>query len=656
MTTIRIQDIVYITGDVLEVGPGLRQLLPKLGQYFNAWGAAALFDRSEDQIPGNTGGLKWQPSGDGADADEILRFLTQAPIESLGIDKSRIQPFLADGTGMHQPPILFLPLSYQDSTLCWLAFLVGPSAPPDELMENACLVSGILYLWLKACDAEKRLKDLVAFIPNPLMMLDKEETITVWNPAMEKMSGVRAENMIGKGHYEHALPFYNERRPTSSNLILKPDRHWESKYIEMKRDGDVIHALARTDVLPNGPMRIASKTRRNYDLKGNIRGSVHMIQDVTHEHELEKSLSRTRKMYQDISEFAGVGIALLDLENIISVNDTFSALLELVQPGKTAAIFERMEPGSSHGLESAFNHVLNTGGEPASLEFIAFLPVKGRREFQAYVQGVNVDSRQVLHFVVIDITESKQMERRKNLYQMRMYHSDRLTALGTLSAGIAHELNQPLNTIRVIADGILYGRDQGWRLDEDEVYENAGIISRQTTKMSEVIQNVRNFARDDTERDDEQVDLNQSIRNVFAMIGQQLSAHLIRVDCNLEEALPLIRTQQNRFEQVVMNLVVNAQQALDSIGKKEKRLWVKTGYRFGQVFLEVGDNAYGISKKHKKQIFDPFFTTKDVGQGTGLGLAISQTIVLDLGGEINAYNNTKGGATFFMTLPVKENR
>ena len=656
MAAITIQDIIDITGETLDVEPGLRQLLPKLGQYFSARGAAALFDRNEDQSPGNTGVLKWLPPGGGTNVAGILRFLTETRIESLGIDISRTEPFWADRIGTHQGPILFLPLSYQSSILCWLTFLVGPSAPPGELLEKARPVSGILYLWLKACDAEKRIKDLVAFIPNPLMMLDERETVTVWNPAMEEMSGVRAEDMIGKGHYEHALPFYNERRPTSSNLILKPDRYWEGKYIEMKRGRDVIHALARTDVLPNGPMRIASKTQRNYDLKGDIQGSMHMIQDVTHEHELEKSLSRTRKMYQGISEFAGVGIALLDLEAVISVNDTFLALLELVQPEKTAAIFERIEPNSGRNLESVFNHVLNTGGEPASLEFIAFLPVKGRREFQAYVQGVKVDSRQVLHFVVIDITESKQMERRKNLYQMRMYHSDRLTALGTLSAGIAHELNQPLNTIRVIADGILYGRDQGWQLDEDEVYENAGIISRQTTKMSEVIQNVRNFARDDTEPDDEQVDLNQSIRNVFAMIGQQLSAHLIQVACDLEEGLPLIRTRQNRFEQVVMNLVVNAQQALDSTEKKEKTLWVKTGYRFGQVFLEVGDNAYGISKKHKKQIFDPFFTTKDVGQGTGLGLAISQTIVLDLGGEINAYNNVKGGATFFMTLPVEENR
>lgn len=654
MTPVTIQDIVQITGDNLEVMPGLRRLLPRLGQYFKASGAVILFDHRKNNIPRNTEVLKWQLDGSSAGVAKTLRFLTETKIESLGIEINCINPFLTDSIGEDEKEILFLPVSYQNSMLCWVAFLKHPSAAAGELLEKAHPIAGILHMWLNACDAEKRLKDLVAFIPNPLLMLDEKETITVWNPAMEKMTGVPAEDMIGKGQYEHALPFYKKRRPTSSNLILRPDRYWEGKYIEMKRDKDVIHALARTDVLPDGNLRIASKTQRNYDLEGNIQGSVHIIQDVTHEHELEKNLNRTRKMYQGISEFAGVGIALLDLEEIISVNDTFLTLLEFVHPKKTAAIFDRMGSNSSQTLESVFNHVLNTGGEPTSLELTAFLPVKGRREFQAYVQGVKVNSRQVLHFVVIDITESKQMERRKNLYQMRMYHSDRLTALGTLSAGIAHELNQPLNTIKVVADGILYGRDQEWSLDEGEVYENAKIISKQTTKMAEVIQNVRNFARDDTKRVDEQVDLNQSIQNVFSMIGLQMTAHQIQVECHLEEGLPLIRTRQNRFEQVVMNLVVNAQQALDSSENKEKRLWVKTGYRFGQVFLEVGDTAGGILKEHKKQIFDPFFTTKDVGQGTGLGLAISQTIVLELGGEIKAYNNMKGGATFFMTLPVEE--
>ena len=212
-----------------------------------------------------------------------------------------------------------------------------------------------------------------------------------------------------------------------------------------------------------------------------LRGSVHMIQDVTHEHELEKSLSRAEKMYQGISEFAGVGIAFLDMERIHSANDTFLDLMELQRDAKKAGfIFERIELNASENVETLFAHMLETRADPVRFEFVSFLPGKGRRDFQAYVQGVNLEGRQVLHLVIIDITESKEMERRKNLYQMRMYHGDRLTALGTLSAGIAHELNQPLNAIRVVADGILFGREQGWKLDEEEVYENARIISRQT--------------------------------------------------------------------------------------------------------------------------------------------------------------------------------
>ena len=358
-------------------------------------------------------------------------------------------------------------------------------------------------------------------------------------------------------------------------------------------------------------------------------------------------------MYHSISEFAGVGIALLGTQKIYSCNENFIDLMDLDGTSQTVDdIMARIEPNDRHSLENLLSRFFNEA-PPASFEFAALLPTKGRREFKGYAQSVNYENTTAIHFVIIDITESNEMERRKKMHQMRMYHSDRLTALGTLSAGIAHELNQPLNTIRVITDGLLFGKEQGWPLDEKELYENAAMISKQIMRMSQVIKNIKNFARDDKDRRLEKVDPNEAIQNVFSMIGQQLVAHGIQVEQQLEPDMPAIESQLNHLEQVIMNLVVNAQHALDSCGKKDKRLWVKTGRRFGQIFMEVGDNATGIAESHKKEIFDPFFTTKAVGQGTGLGLSLSQTIISDYNGVIKSYNNLEGGATFFITIPVE---
>ena len=221
-----------------------------------------------------------------------------------------------------------------------------------------------------------------------------------------------------------------------------------------------------------------------------------------------------------------------------------------------------------------------------------------------------------------------------------------------MAAGIAHELNQPLNTIRVVTDGFLFGRDKGWSLDYDELQEGLEMISRQVLRMSGVIQNVRNFAREDRHQVFREVNVNDAVNNVFSMIGRQLEAHNIEVQKKLDKNVSCIQTELNRLEQVIMNLVVNARQALDACSKTSKKLWVKTGMQKNIVQIEVGDNAFGIPENLTGKIFDPFFTTKDVGQGTGLGLTISQSIVAEFKGELSVFNNESGGATFIVSAPT----
>jgi histidine kinase len=136
------------------------------------------------------------------------------------------------------------------------------------------------------------------------------------------------------------------------------------------------------------------------------------------------------------------------------------------------------------------------------------------------------------------------------------------------------------------------------------------------------------------------------------MIGRQLEAHGITVRKDLGARLSPIKGNLNRLEQVIMNLIVNARQALDQSSGQEKNLWVRTSEENGSVRIEVRDNALGIPENLLVKIFDPFFTTKEVGKGTGLGLSISQSIISELRGRIEARNNPSGGATFLVVVPA----
>ena len=235
-----------------------------------------------------------------------------------------------------------------------------------------------------------------------------------------------------------------------------------------------------------------------------------------------------------------------------------------------------------------------------------------------------------------------------------LYHEDRLATLGMMAAGIAHELNQPLNTIRVVTDGFLFGRNEGWPLDPAELFDGLEMISRQVARMDKVIRNIRNFAREGRDFEGESVRVNEAIENVFSMIGRQIEAHGIRVEKDLDPELPRIRASLNGLEQVVMNLIVNARQALDESAVDPKRLWIRTESRVGAIRIEVSDNGGGVPKHLLERIFDPFFTTKTTGKGTGLGLSISQSIISRFGGRIEGHNNESGGATFLVTVPAGE--
>jgi PAS domain S-box-containing protein len=258
--------------------------------------------------------------------------------------------------------------------------------------------------------------------------------------------------------------------------------------------------------------------------------------------------------------------------------------------------------------------------------------------------------RKALIITTTDITEAVEKE-------AQLIQASKMSTLGTMASGIAHELNQPLNVIKVGSDFFLKMINKGKDIDLKTFHTMAKEISSHVDRASSIINHLREFARaSDVSRTE--VNINVPIKDVFKVLGQQLTLHEVYVDFDLADDLPPILADHNRLEQVFVNLVSNALDALDERGREErekdwkKTLTIKTFIEDKRVVAMVSDNGTGMSEDILGKMFEPFFTTKEVGKGTGLGVSISYGIVKDYGGEIVVESEEGEGTSFIVSFPA----
>jgi PAS domain S-box-containing protein len=278
---------------------------------------------------------------------------------------------------------------------------------------------------------------------------------------------------------------------------------------------------------------------------------------------------------------------------------------------------------------------------------------KGRRPFfvNVNVSRAEYGGRDVLIATTTDITETVEKE-------AQLVQAGKMTTLGVMAAGMAHEINQPLNVIQVSADYILKMIRKGRTPDAAELENVAADIIAGVERASFVIRHVRDFSRQsDIARN--RVVVNDPIRDVFKILGHQVKAHEIEVALDLDPAIPAIMADHNRLEQVFVNLVSNAIDAIDEkqghpdAAGAERRLAIRT-YRDGDtVVVEVSDSGIGMPEHVRSKLFEPFFTTKKVGKGTGLGTSISYGIVKDYHGRIEVESEPGRGTTFKLIFPAE---
>jgi hypothetical protein len=240
---------------------------------------------------------------------------------------------------------------------------------------------------------------------------------------------------------------------------------------------------------------------------------------------------------------------------------------------------------------------------------------------------------------ITDITERLTLERTTR-------QSEKLAALGTLSAGIAHELNNPL--------GIISSRIELMLLESEDaqlpatVREDLGVIHRQVQRVSRLVAGLLSYARP-TVPQRRPLDVNRVVDEVLLLAHKQLSKQGVRVSATLDRSLPPILGDEGAVQQVLINLITNAQQAIDRTGEVVITTRLAAN-RPGWLELVVADTGRGISPEYRARIFDPYFTTKEMG--TGLGLSITHRIVEEHEGTIEVHSRPGGGTEFVLGFPV----
>ncbi len=226
----------------------------------------------------------------------------------------------------------------------------------------------------------------------------------------------------------------------------------------------------------------------------------------------------------------------------------------------------------------------------------------------------------------------------------QLVQSEKMAAVGQLSAGLAHEVKNPLAGILGFAQ--LTRRSLQ---DPDTVAKNLDIIERETRRCTEIISNLMRFSRQEPgERD--ATDINVTVTRAVALVDHQLGLQKIRIETELREGLPLVFGNANQLQQVFMNLLINALQAMEQTGGVIR---VRTRDSDPNIIIEVEDTGPSVPPEIRARLFDPFFTTKRAGQGTGLGLSVSYGIVRDHGGSIFVGDAQGGGARFVIALPAR---
>ena len=372
-------------------------------------------------------------------------------------------------------------------------------------------------------------------------------------------------------------------------------------------------------------------------------------------HRQQRQLRTSEERYRALFEQArdGIGLVRISDHRLVEANNRVSEILGLrPQEYLGQDIRELFRTTTPHALEVT----LLPHGQPSAESELTIQTARGQAvPVSISFTPLTAGGEEVMIMSLRDLSVRKQLEAEREEMQRQLFQSSKLASVGELSAGVAHEINNPLNGIINFAQ-LLKDEEQPRTEFEHQMID--GIID-EGQRIAHIVRGLLTFASADTP-ELRQVHFAESIQTSIALFGRQFEKEGITVEIDLEPNLPLVRADGSRLRQVVVNMISNAYHALKAkqSESEQSKLFRITARRAGAngqtVRVEFYDNGVGIKREDLHKVFDPFFTTRRKTGGTGLGLSLSFGIVRDFGGTIRVESEEGKFTRFIIELATAE--
>jgi PAS domain S-box-containing protein len=381
-----------------------------------------------------------------------------------------------------------------------------------------------------------------------------------------------------------------------------------------------------------------------------------LFSSAFHRRNIEQDLIESEEIHRILLNATKEGIVIIDPNGRIT--EISNIALEIFKASKKEELIGRrflefLPPELSKKKGSYFSDKVQ-GDIAQPLEFTLL-----RNDNTRFAAEVNISilregiEKTTGYLIVIrDISERKKMDN-------QLIHTERMAGIGLMAAGMAHEINQPLNTISLTMDNLILSLNSG-SSDKNYLDKKTTKIFDNITRIRNIIDHVRAFSKDHDDYIQSGFNINESIRNAKSMISEQFKHNGIHLILNLDGNVPQLVGNTYKFEQVIVNLIINAK---DAIEEKEnilnmtftKVVEISSSREKQAVCVEVKDNGIGIEPNDIDKVLLPFYSTKKEGVGTGLGLSISFGIIRDMNGTIEIQSERLKGTSIRIMIPVKKN-
>jgi PAS domain S-box-containing protein len=488
-------------------------------------------------------------------------------------------------------------------------------------------------------ESERKYRLLIRNIPNIVYRGYIDGSIDFFDDKIESITGYSKEEFLSRKMNWFDLVYEKDLEMAKDKFrqAMETDAAYIREYRMKSKDGRIVWIEEGSQII--------------YGENGEVEFITGAFLDITERKQAEQALHESEEKYRSLFDSGPTPIFVIDrnTNRILDANPMAQETYGYTKQDLIGRAFTDLGP-----VDDVYKRLPSFNGNDWPKACVANSKIrhfkKGNKPFYVRVTAcpIRYRNRNAVILAITDITET--MEKEAQLLQ-----ASKMTTLGEMSAGIAHELNQPLNAIKMGNEFIKMMIAKNSRISEKDLLKVSSNVSEQVDRAAEIINRLRDFGRK-PDLADEKVDINKPVRVVFGIVNHQLVLQNIKVLVQLEKNLPPVLANNNRLEQVFFNLITNARDAINQ--KKEAGLQtgedvitIRTYGDKDRVAITVSDTGIGMSSDIRDKIFEPFYTTKEVGKGMGLGLYITYGIVKSYGGEIKIISEEAKGSTFKLTFP-----